>query len=350
MLNNINILNARAFYHSAMLKIGIIGFGKLGGIHANNVSKSKKAFVAAICDLDEDKLENAKSLYQCATFNNVRDFFNFGLDGVVIASSTPEHLKHIQEASKHRIAIFTEKPVGLTMEETDNVLSTISQANITFQIGFQRRWDDRFIKAKELLGSGKIGQPLMYKAYGRDPDASNPVNWGIDKNGGLFLNAAIHDYDAARFILGQEISQVSAIGAVVHHKALKDYDDYDTAITTMLTKEGIVINTEWSRYATYGYDIGLEIIGTDGIIKISQNNIENFSVIQKNDKAPAVTDVFAKSYRNQIDAFIASIIENTLPSPGIEDARIALNLAITARESANNNGALLSPSEITNLS
>ncbi len=326
-----------------MLKIGIIGFGRLGGIHANSISQSKKAVVAAVCDLDNDKLELAKRLYNCATFNNLDDFFAFGLDAVVISSSTPEHLRHIEEAGKHKVAIFTEKPVGLTLADSDKALSVISELSIPFQIGFQRRWDNRFIKAKELLDSGTIGQPLMYKAYGRDPHASSPSNWGADRNGGLFLNAAIHDYDAARFILGQEITQVSAIGAVVHHTGLKEYHDFDTALTTMLTDSGVIINTEWSRYATYGYDMGLEIIGTKGLIKISQNNNDKFSVMQKNDNAPSVIEVFSESYKNQIDAFIDSAIALKSPSPTIEDARIALNLAITARESASKNGIPLKP-------
>ena len=89
MLNNRNTLNARTFYHSAMLKIGIIGFGKLGSIHANNVSRSKKAALAAICDVDDDELENARRLYGCATFSNLQDFFDCVLDVVIIASSTP---------------------------------------------------------------------------------------------------------------------------------------------------------------------------------------------------------------------------------------------------------------------
>lgn len=332
-----------------MLRIGIIGFGRLGKIHADNVSNSKLAAVVAVCDTDDIKLEQARKLYNCAVFNNLEDLFAFELHAVIIASSTPMHLEHIEEATKHKVAIFTEKPVGLSLEETDRVLALINESNIAFQIGFQRRWDHRFIKAKKVLNSGQIGKALMYKAYGRDPNASNPSNWGLDKNGGLFLNAAIHDYDAARFVLGQEIIQVSAIGAVVHHKGLEEHHDFDTALTTMLTTGGAIVNTEWSRYATYGYDMGLEIIGTEGAIKISQNIGDEFLVINRNDAAPSVIEVFSDSYQKQIDAFIQSLVDKSLPSPSVEDARIALNLALTARDSASNMGIPLKPKALSKL-
>lgn len=323
---------------SEKIRIGLIGLGKLGSIHAKHISQSEFAELFAVCDINEDALVNARAEYNTRTFTELEAFLAQPLDGVVIASNTALHLQHVQAVAKAGIAIFTEKPVGLTLEETDSVLQEVVNAKVKFQIGFQRRWDSRYLKAKELIKSGVIGRPVLFKAYGRDPDASNPANWGLDKNGGLFLNAAIHDYDAARFIFDKEVTKVSAHGGALVHTGLSEVGDVDTSATTLFLGEESMAITEWSRYAAYGYDVGAEIIGTEGIIRIGRDYTETVTVLRKNSEAPAVYAVFSDAYKSEIDGFI-SAIKNDLPTtPGIEDARIALDIALQARDSFNKDG------------
>lgn len=316
------------------IRMGLIGYGRLGSVHAENINKSEYAELYAVCDTNSDALSEAKKLYEnILTFDNLDDFLKAPFDGVVIASSTHLHVEHIKLAAQAGKHIFTEKPIGLTMSETDEALQDVVKAGVKFQIGFQRRWDPRYLEAKRIIDSGKIGTPVLFKAYGRDPNASNPDNWGLDKNGGLFLNAAIHDYDAARFLLEQEALEISANGAALVYTDLRKYQDIDTCATTILMSDDTMAITEWSRYASYGYDISAEVIGTDGVIQIGNEQDSGVTLRLRNEQSPKVIDVFRDSYAAEIDAFALAIKNDTTPTPGIEDARIALHLALLARQS-----------------
>ncbi len=324
------------------LKIGLIGYGKLGTIHAKNIAGSGKAILYAVCDINADALERAKNDHGAETFTKIDDFLNMPLDGVVISTSTSQHLENIIKIAKKNIPIFTEKPIGLTLQKTDEVLMVLSEAKIPLQIGFQRRWDPRYVELKRVIDSGEIGNPVLMKAFGRDTDASNPSNWGLEKNGGLFLNAAIHDYDLARYLFGQDIIKLSASGDAVVHKDLKNVFDVDTCSTTLFLKDGSIAMTEWSRYAAYGYDAEVEVVCTEGAIRIGKEYMSPLTVIHKNQMAPTVYEVFADAFKAEIEGFIKSIAEKIPMSPGIEDARIALQIALLARSSYENNSHLIS--------
>ena len=216
------------------VRLGLIGYGRLGSIHAKNINDSEHAELFAVCDTNPEALDRVNEQYDTLTFDNLDDFLNQPIDGVVIASNTHLHIEHIKSVANAGKHIFTEKPIGLTMQETDGALQSVVDAGVKFQIGFQRRWDPRYLAAKESIANGSIGKPVLFKAYGRDPNASNAAIWGLDKNGGLFLNAAIHDYDAARFLLDQEALKISATGATLVHTGLREYNDIDTCSTTLL--------------------------------------------------------------------------------------------------------------------
>lgn len=313
------------------VKLGLIGFGRLGAIHAENIANSDYTELFAICDTNPEALRKAKDLYSTHTYVDMDEFLQQPIDGVVIASNTHLHIEHIRKAAKAGKHIFSEKPIGLSLEETDIALQEVVDAGVKFQIGFQRRWDPRYLEAKKAILQGKIGDPILFKAYGRDPNASDPANWGLDKNGGLFLNAAIHDYDAARFFLNSEVDSISASGAALVYQELANFNDIDTCSTTLLFKNSTMAITEWSRYATYGYDIGAEIIGTKGAIQIG-NHSDGVTIKPADRDAPGVIDTFREAYRLEIDAFANAVANDTPTSPGLEDARIALQLALRARD------------------
>lgn len=316
------------------VKLGLIGFGRLGAIHAENIAKSDYAELFAICDTNPGALQKAKNLYDTQTYADMDEFLQQPIDGVVIASNTHLHIEHIRKAAKAGKHIFSEKPIGLSLEEADTALQEVVDAGVKFQIGFQRRWDPRYLEAKKAILEGKIGDPILFKAYGRDPNASEPVNWGLDKNGGLFLNAAIHDYDAARFLLDSEVNSVAASGAALVYQDLVNFNDIDTCSTTLLFRNSTMAITEWSRYATYGYDVGAEVIGTKGAIQIGKHS-DGVTIKPSDPNAPGVIDIFREAYRLEIDAFAKAVANNTPTSPGLEDARIALQLALRARDAFN---------------
>lgn len=331
------------------IRLGIIGLGKMGTIHANNITKSEIAELFAVCDLDNIALARAKKDYGCLTFNDIDEFLKQPLDGVVITSSTDSHINHIQRVARAGMNIFTEKPIGLTLEETDIALQEVVNSGVNFQIGFQRRWDPRYVSAKNAISSGKIGTPILYKSYGRDPNASKPKNWGLDKNGGLFLNAAIHDYDTARYLLGFDPTEICASGAALVYKDLKACGDLDTCSSTLFFGENAMAMTEWSRYATYGYDIYAEVVGTDGVIQIGHTRKSSVTILQRNNQSPSVFDEFRDAYRLELDGFAQSIIDNKSSTPGVDDARFALNIALLARLSHEHGGKKVSIKKPTSL-
>ena len=315
------------------VRLGLIGHGRLGSIHAEHIGQSEHMELYAVCDDNPEALAAAQQRYVTRTFSVVDDLLEQPIDGVVIASNTQQHEVHIKAAAEAGKHIFTEKPIGLSMAASDVVLQAVKDAGVKFQIGFQRRWDPQFVGAKNAMHEGKIGVPVMFKAYGRDPNASNPANWGLDKNGGLFLNAAIHDYDAALFLLEQEPLQTSATGAALVHLGLKEHGDIDTCSTTLLLGNNTMAITEWSRFATYGYDVAAEVIGTEGIIRIHHGSANGTGLQKRDDAAPGVFDVFRNAYRAELDAFVCAIKDDFVPSPSVEDARLALHIALLARQS-----------------
>ncbi|TYK53104.1 Gfo/Idh/MocA family protein [Actinomadura decatromicini] len=317
---------------SRPVRLGLIGHGKLGAVHARHIAACPDTELAAVCDSEPAALVTAAE-HGVPVTTDLDGFLAMPFDGVVIASSTQAHAGHILAAARAGKAIFVEKPVCLTLQDTDRVLQEVVDAGVPFQIGFQRRWDSRYLHAKRIIDSGGIGEPVLFKTHGRDPDASNPANWGLDRNGGLFLNCAIHDFDAARFLLGREVRAVTATGAALVHKGLRDKGDIDTCSATLHLDGDTMALTEWSRYATYGYDIAMEVVGTEGMVQFGRERGEAVLVRPSTRDGASVFDVFGDAYRDSVEAFAASIAGGTPTSPGVEDARTALHIALAARRS-----------------
>jgi predicted dehydrogenase len=260
----------------------------------------------------------------------------------VIASPTHLHVEHIKAVARAGKAIFTEKPVGLTLGETDLALQAVVDAGVPFQIGFQRRWDPRYQRIKRAIAEGQIGTPVLVKAFGRDPSASSPEKWGLDKNGGIFLNCAIHDFDAIRYLLGQEITGVSATGGALVYKRLSDYKDADTASTTLYLEGGAMAVTEWSRYATYGYEIGLEVVGTEGTVRFrSVPDANGVTLHSSPGYSQTVFSTFDGAFHTSIEEFAYRVEHGIETSPGVQDARVSLQVAMAARASFQGSGITL---------
>ena len=145
--------------------------------------------------------------------SDIAHLLDLDLDVVVIASPSWSHAAHVRAAAAAGVAIFVEKPVALTAEDAELALRAVVTNGVTFQVGFQRRWDPRYQAMRTAIDAGEIGDPVLIRAHGRDPGPSNRRSWGLDRNGGIFLNSAIHDYDMVRFVGGSEITAVSATGA-----------------------------------------------------------------------------------------------------------------------------------------
>jgi len=321
------------------LQLGVLGFGRIGSLHARTIAEMPLARLLAVCDTDHRALVRAQSMYPVSTTTDLFEFLRMPLDGVVIASSSQCHAEQIAAAATAGIAVFSEKPIALTLAETDRLLMSISSRRIPFQIGFQRRWDRRFRRMKDVIDSGDVGQPVLFKAHGRDPDASKPANWGLDKNGGLFANSAIHDYDAARFLLGREVDKISATGATLVHRGLRMVGDLDICSTTLFFGDDAMALTEWSRFASTGYEVFAEVVGTRGSVRLETEQGSSVVILKGNRSSQTVVEFFGQAYRASLHEFAGAVREGRQPNPGPDDARAALQLATLARASFDRGGA-----------
>ncbi len=319
----------------------------MGAIHARHIATAAGASLHAVCDHDPAARARAEAAHGVRVTSRLDDLLGCDLDAVVIASSTQEHADQITRCAEAGLAIFTEKPVGLSVPEADAALMAVEAAGVPFQIGYQRRWDSDYLRMKELIEEGTIGTPVLFRAQGRDPDASSPHNWGLDKNGGTFVNCAIHDYDATRFMFGREVVAVTATGDALVHKQLQDFGDIDTCSTVLELEGGGMAITEWSRFATYGYDVCAEMIGTDGVIRIGPESSGGLSVRGRAERPLTVFERFSSAYRASIEGFVSALRDGLAPSPGVVDAQAALTVAILARESHKAGSRVVTPTSQT---
>ena len=320
------------------IKIAIAGAGRIGQIHAENlVTRVKEARVVAISDIDEKR---AKDLaLRCGRISWYTDFYEMleenDLDAVLICTSTNVHKDMIIAAAKKSKHIFCEKPVALTLEETDEALTAVDKAGVFMQVGFMRRFDPAIFSAKKEIEKGLIGEPLFFKAVSRDPEGP-PIEY-VKVSGGLFVDSSIHDFDLARWFMKSEVERVYAEGRVLIYPEYKEFGDVDVAFTTLVFKNGGLGNIENSRRSGYGYDTRIEIVGSKGTLQIGYLRNRRFFVLNKSgvsyDVVPSSQERFSEAFVREIQHFVDCIIENKIPLITEIDGKKALEIALAATKS-----------------
>ena len=246
------------------MKIAVIGTGRMGSVHVRNLARSiPEANLVAICDI---RLEVAQAVAdECGIQRVVRDYHELladnDIEAILIATSTDTHafiMKDAAVAGKH---IFCEKPLALDLAEIDEALAVVEKAGVKLQVGFNRRFDKSFRRVHEIVASGEIGRPCILRITNRDPDF--PAMEFMRVSGGMFLDMTIHDFDMARFQVG-EVEEVYAMGGVLIEPELNEFGDIDTDIVTLKFANGAVGAIDNSRQAVYGYDQRLEVFCSNG--------------------------------------------------------------------------------------
>lgn len=321
-----------------MITIGIIGAGRIGRVHAVNMSKMPDVRIKYISDLYIESVRPwAEGLgIEKITNEYVEILQDEEVEAVLVCSPTPTHVSLIKEAAKAGKHIFCEKPISLNMEETMEALEYVKSHGVNLQIGFNRRFDPHFRRAFDVVQSGGIGDIHIVKITSRDP-APPPVEY-IKTSGGLFIDMAIHDFDMARFIVGSEVEEVYVQGAIRIEPACKEVGDVDTAITTLKFKNGVIAVIDNSRKAVYGYDQRLEVFGSKGCITIDNDRSTTAMVLTEDgvmiDKPKYFfLERYQEAYIREIEAFIQSVQSNELPPVSGEDGLQAEKVAHAARVS-----------------
>jgi myo-inositol 2-dehydrogenase/D-chiro-inositol 1-dehydrogenase len=256
------------------INIAVIGTGRMGSVHTRNLARLiPEANLVAICDI---RLEVAQAVAdELGITRVVKDYHELladpEIEAVLIATSTNTHSFIIQDTAAAGKHIFCEKPLALELDKIDEALKAVEAAGVKLQVGFNRRFDKSFQRVREIVTSGEIGRPSILRITNRDPEV--PALEFMRVSGGMFLDMTIHDFDMARFQVG-EVEEVYATGGVLIEPALNEFNDIDTAVLTLKFANGAVGVIDNSRQAVYGYDQRLEVFCENGTAEAG-NEAEN---------------------------------------------------------------------------
>ncbi len=324
------------------VKIAVIGTGRMGSVHTRNIVRFiPEANLVAVCDIRLDVAQAVAD--ELGIRRVVKDYHELladkNIEAILIATSTDAHafiMKDVADAGKH---IFCEKPLALELDKIDEVLAVIRKAGVKLQVGFNRRFDKSFKQVHDLVVSGEIGHPCILSITSRDPDFSALEYMRV--SGGIFLDMTIHDFDMARFQLG-EIEEVYATGDVLLKPELKEFGDIDTTVVTLKFANGAVGVINNSRKAVYGYDQRLEVFCSNGTA-LANNEPETVTVKGNMDgflssKLPYFfMQRYAPCYVEEVRQFVECVRKN-LPTPTTgADGRAAVALGYAAWKAYHDN-------------
>jgi myo-inositol 2-dehydrogenase/D-chiro-inositol 1-dehydrogenase len=262
------------------------------------------------------------------------------IDAVVISSSTDTHAEMIKGAAESGKHIFCEKPIALDLSQIDEALQAVDNAGVKFQVGFNRRFDPNFKKIRELVSSGNIGKPHLIKITSRDP-VPPPYEY-IKTSGGIFLDMTIHDFDMARYLLGDEVIEIFATGHVLVDEKIGDLGDIDTAMITLKFRNGALGSIDNSRKAVYGYDQRVEVLGSEGCATAfnetpDQVAISNDQGIHTEKPLYFFIERYRESYIQEMREFIDAVKNDKTPTVVGLDGKISVLIAMAAKESFDEN-------------
>ena len=322
-----------------MVKIGIIGAGRIGKVHAKAASNLNGAKIIWLADpIAPDLEETAKSMGIEKTSKNYKDILNDKeVDAIFICTPTDTHYTISMEALNFGKHVFCEKPVDLELGRVKDVKDLVAKTGKKYMVGFNRRFDHNFMAIKENIDKGLIGKLELIQITSRDPEPP-PISY-VKVSGGLFCDMMIHDFDMVRYLSSSNPKSVTAIGdALVNPKIKTEGNDIDTAIVSIELENGALAVITNSRRASYGYDQRAEVHGELGALYCS-NDTSNTLVISSKDgiihEKPLYffLERYLNAYKMEIEIFVDSIINNKETPVTIEEAYQSLLLAKAAQKS-----------------
>ena len=318
------------------IRFGLLGAGRIGKVHAKAVTGDAGAKLMAVADAFPAAAQAIAGQYGC----DVRSIDEIAaakdIDAVVICTPTDTHADLIEQFVKAGKAVFCEKPIDLSLARVKSCLEVVRAHKGTLMVGFNRRFDPHFRAVRAEIDKGSIGDVEMVVITSRDPGAP-PVDY-IKRSGGIFRDMTIHDFDMARFLLGEEIEEVMATAAVLVDPEIGKAGDFDSVQVMLRTKSGRQAVISNSRRATYGYDQRIEVHGSKGMAAAENQRPVSIEVANGNGYTrPPLHDFFmtryTEAYAAEIASFIAAIGGKGSAGPSGEDGLIALALADAAVKS-----------------
>jgi myo-inositol 2-dehydrogenase/D-chiro-inositol 1-dehydrogenase len=325
--------------NQAPLVFGVIGAGRIGKIHAENLAtRIPMARVKAIADVNlAAAQETAAKLHIPVVTADYRELLTDGeIQAVAICSSTDTHARLIVEAASAGKQIFCEKPIDHDLAKIDAALSAVETAGVKLQIGFNRRFDPNFRRVRQLIAEGKIGAPHILRITSRDP-APPSVEY-VKVSGGIFLDMTIHDFDMARYLMGSEVEEVYTAAGVLVDPGIGAAGDVDTAIITLKFANGAIGTIDNSRKAIYGYDQRVEAFGSEGMA-VALNETPDRTLYANCDGVQTAKPLYffleryMDSFIAEMQEFVQAVINDTDPPVGGKDGRIPVVIGMAAKRS-----------------
>ncbi len=317
------------------VRIGVIGVGRIGRMHAELLARrGRGAALASVIDAYPETARAVAAGLGAPVAGSVAEMLSDpDVDAVAICTSTDTHAQLIVEAAAAGKPIFCEKPVSLDLETVDRALAAVAEADVPFQIGFNRRFDPAHESVRVAVADGRVGDPHLVRITSRDPPPP-PIEY-VRVSGGIFLDMTIHDFDMARYVTGSEVVEVYARGAVRVDPAFGEAGDVDTAIVMLTHANGCLTAIDNSRRAVYGYDQRVEVFGSRGMAA-SENPLAHSALVRTAAGTRLATlpyfylERYVPSYVRAWDAFRAAVDDGTPTPVAAADARAPLVIGLAA--------------------
>ena len=321
------------------ITVGIIGAGRIGKVHAETLAfRLPQASPVAITDVNP-QAANAVAAH-CGIPRVVASaeelLADKTIEAVLVCSSTDTHADMVVKAAQAGKHIFCEKPIDFDLARIDRVLAAVSQAGVKLQIGFNRRFDPNFARVRHAIVTGEIGKPHLMHIISRDP-APPPMSY-VKVSGGMFLDMTIHDFDMARFLIGDEVEEIYTAGGVMVDPEIGAAGDLDTAVVTLRFRSGVIGTIDNSRKAVYGYDQRVEVLGSEGSIATgncypNEVIVSTGTSVRRDLPLNFFMDRYTESFARELAAFVDAVAEDKpTPVTGI-DGRVPVVMALAARKS-----------------
>jgi len=319
-----------------MISFCQFGAGRIGVIHAENIARHPGTRLRAIVDVDPTAAERLASRHGSEVGTQASVLADPAIDAVVIASSTNTHADLVEAAARAGKAVFCKKPLDLDRRRAEACLGVVAECGVPLMVGFNRRFDPHFARLERQLRDGRVGRIELLSITSRDP--SPPPLAYVRVSGGLFRDMMIHDFDMARWLLGEEPVELFAAASVLVDPAIGAEGDVDTAVVTLRTGSGALCQISNSRRAVYGYDQRIEVLGSKGDLRA--DNVPQSTVafagaegIVGDKPLPFFLERYAEAYRLELDHFVDALTRATPALPGGSDGVKALALADAALQS-----------------
>lgn len=319
-----------------MFNIALLGAGRIGQVHAANIARHSATTLWSVVDPNQPFAAGLASAYQAREQSLDQAMTDPSVDAVLIASATDTHADLIEMAARHGKAIFCEKPIHLDLARVHDCLKVVAECKVPLFIGFNRRFDPQFRRVKTEALAGRIGKPESLLIISRDPSPP-PVNY-VSSSGGMFRDMTIHDFDMARFIMGEEPVSVYARGSNLVDPAIGKAGDIDTALIVLTFGSGAMATIINSRRSSYGYDQRLELHGSQGLLSASnipENQVQLYTASGCLSALPEhfFLQRYQSAYAAEWDHFVSVLRGEEAPDCSGYDGERALYLADKALES-----------------